>query len=243
MNIGSRIIFLLFLTLSAFSICSCIGQNKSKMNETEKRIKMVRDQIEWRGINNRTVLNAMKAVPRHEFVPEPYKKYAYEDSPLPIGQDQTISQPYIVAFMTDVLDLKPDDKVLEIGTGSGYQAAVLAEICDTVYTIEIFESLANRAKETLKKLHYKNVFVKHGDGYQGWKEHAPYDAIIVTCAPEEVPQALEEQLKEGGKMVIPVGEKYNQELYLLTKKDSKLKKRAILPVRFVPMIDEDGKVY
>lgn len=213
------------------------------MNETEKRMKMVRDQIEWRGVNNKAVVNAMKAVPRHEFVPEPYKKYAYEDSPLPIGDDQTISQPYIVAFMTDALDLKSSDKILEVGTGSGYQAAVLAEICDSVYTIEIYESLADRAMGTLKKLHYKNVFVKHGDGYQGWKEHAPYDAIIVTCAPEKVPHALKDQLKEGGKMVIPVGQKYSQKLYLFTKKDNKLKKRAILPVRFVPMIDEDGKVY
>ncbi len=221
----------------------CNAQKSTDMTTEAQRDKMVRDQIEWRGINNQKVLDAMRTVPREAFVPEAYKKFAYNDSPLPIGEEQTISQPYIVAFMTEALDLDHDDKVLEIGTGSGYQAAVLAEICDTVYTIEIFKSLAESAKTALKKKGYENVIVKNGDGHQGWPEHAPFDAIIVTCAPTNIPTPLKEQLAEGGRMIIPAGRSYRQELYLLVKKNGKIRQQAVLPVRFVPMIDEEGKTY
>ncbi len=231
-------LFSIFIILT-----NCNAQERNNMSYEDEREIMVRDQIEWRGVDNKNVLNAMKQVPRHVFVPNPYKPYAYDDTPLPIGEGQTISQPYIVAYMTEILDLKSTDKVLEIGTGSGYQAAVLAEICDSVYTIEIYKSLAERAGKILKKLGYDNVFVKHGDGYKGWPEHAPFDAIIVTCAPRDVPEELEEQLKENGRMIIPVGKKYTQQLYLLKKKDGKIREHAVLPVRFVPMIDKDGDVY
>ena len=160
---------------------------------------------------------------------------AYADYPLPIGQGQTISQPYIVAFMTEQLEPKPTDRVLEIGTGSGYQAAVLAEMVAEVYTIEIIEELAQRAAADLKRLGYTNVNVRAGDGYQGWAEAAPFDAIIVTCAPEHVPQPLIDQLKEGGRMIIPIGRAWNQELVLLRKRGGKLEQHAVLPVSFVPM--------
>ena len=166
---------------------------------------------------------------------------AYEDGPLPIGYDQTISQPYIVAFMTEQLRLKPSDHVLEIGSGSGYQAAILAELVAEVYTIEIVEPLAKSAEATLQRLGYRNVHVKMGDGYKGWPEEAPFDAIIVTCAPEKVPQPLVDQLKDGGRMVIPVGEQFAQQLYLLEKKSGQLKESATLPVRFVPMQRESRK--
>ena len=204
---------------------------------------MVRNQIECRGINDKIVLTAMLNVPRQKCVNELYIEYAYEDTPLPIGEDQTISQPYIVAFMTDILDLKKSDKVLEIGTGSGYQAAVLSEICDTVYTIEIFESLGLKAEKLLKEIGYTNIKVKIGDGYEGWKEYSPFDAIIVTCSPKHIPIALKEQLAEGGRMIIPVGKKHTQELILMKKKNGKIKQHAILPVRFVPMINEFGDEY
>ena len=160
---------------------------------------------------------------------------------LPIGYGQTISQPFIVAFMTEQLQLKRDDRVLEIGTGSGYQAAILAELVAEVYTIEIIEPLAKNAEATLQRLGYKNVHVKAGDGYKGWPEHAPFDAVIVTCAPDHVPQPLVDQLKEGGRMIIPVGGFGDQELYLLEKKNGQLEKRAVLPVRFVPMTGEAAK--
>jgi protein-L-isoaspartate(D-aspartate) O-methyltransferase len=163
---------------------------------------------------------------------------AYKDGPLPIGYDQTISQPYIVAFMTEQLRPKPGDRILEIGSGSGYQAAILAELVADVYTIDIIEPLAKSAEATLQRLGYKNVHIKVGDGYKGWPEEAPFDAIIVTCAPEKVPQPLVDQLKEGGRMVIPVGERFAQQLYLLEKKNGQLKESATLPVRFVPMLRE-----
>jgi protein-L-isoaspartate(D-aspartate) O-methyltransferase len=204
------------------------------------RKRMVREQLSspGRGITNSRVLAAMDKVPRHEFVPERLRSLAYDDGPLPIGHGQTISQPYIVAFMTERLEPKPGDRVLEIGTGSGYQAAVLAELVAEVYTIEIIEPLAKRAEADLKRLSYTNVHVRAGDGYKGWPEAAPFDAIIVTCAPEKVPQPLIDQLKDGGRMIIPVGELDNQELVLLTKKGNQLEKRAVLPVRFVPMTGE-----
>ena len=201
------------------------------------RLSMVEDQIERRGVNNENVLEAMREVPRHEFVPDHLKKYAYADEPLPIGEDQTISQPYIVAYMTEYLQLGGGDKVLEIGTGSGYQAAVLAEIVDTVYTIEIVEVLAKQAEKTLDRLGYENVLVKRGDGYAGWPEHAPYDAIIITAAPTKIPQPLLEQLKIGGIMILPLGD-YSQELVLIEKNLKGFEQKTLLPVRFVPMTGE-----
>jgi protein-L-isoaspartate(D-aspartate) O-methyltransferase len=204
------------------------------------RRSMVAEQLAGPGrhITNKLVLAAMDKVPRHEFVPKSWRASAYDDRPLPIGHGQTISQPYIVAFMTEKLEPKPTDRVLEIGTGSGYQAAVLAELTAEVYSIEIIPELANRAGGTLRTLGYTNVHVRASDGYQGWPEAAPFDAIIVTCAPEKVPQPLIDQLKDGGRMVIPVGPQGNQEIVLLWKHDGKLERRAILPVRFVPMTGE-----
>jgi protein-L-isoaspartate(D-aspartate) O-methyltransferase len=206
------------------------------------RERMVVDQIEARGVRNAGVLAAMRKVPRHLFVPDRLRNRAYGDHPLPIGEGQTISQPYIVALMTETIRPDPVMKVLEIGTGSGYQAAVLAELCKSVYTIEIVESLGRRAGQILSGL-YGNVHVRIGDGYQGWPEVAPFDAIIVTCAPTDVPRPLADQLKEGGRMVIPVGKAGAQELVVLTKKDGRLERQAIIPVRFVPMVDRRGKTY
>ena len=197
---------------------------------------MVQQQLVARGINNERVLAAMGKVPREEFVPLDLRTETYEDGPLPIGHGQTISQPYIVAFMTQQLQPKPSDRVLEIGTGSGYQAAILAELVSDVYTIEIVQPLAKTAEATLQRLGYKNVHIKMGDGYKGWPEEAPFDAIIVTCAPDKVPQPLVDQLKDDGRMVIPVGERFAQELYLLEKKNGQLKESVTLPVRFVPMM-------
>ncbi len=204
---------------------------------TAARHRMVAEQLSppGRDITNSRVLEAMRRVPRHEFVPKPLRSQAYEDRPLSIGHDQTISQPYIVAFMTEQLDPKPSDRVLEVGTGCGYQAAVLAELVAEVYTIEIVAELAERAAAELKRLRYTNVYLRPGDGYRGWADKAPFDAIIVTCAPEEVPQPLIEQLKEGGRMMIPVGRAYKQDLLLLRKLRGKLEQRAVLPVSFVPM--------
>lgn len=195
-----------------------------------------------RGVADERVLATMAKVRREEFVPEAMRPASYTDGPLPIGHDQTISQPYIVAFMTEQLRPSSKDRVLEIGTGSGYQAAILAELVAEVCTIEIIEPLAKNAEATLARLGYKNVHVKAGDGYKGWPERAPFDAIIVTCAPNRVPQPLSDQLKEGGRMIIPVGEHLmDQELYLLEKKNGKVEQRAVLPVRFVPMTGEAGK--
>jgi protein-L-isoaspartate(D-aspartate) O-methyltransferase len=207
------------------------------------RNHMVDEQLARRGITSVPVLDAMRKVERHKFVPSAVAADAYGDFPLPIGEGQTISQPYIVAFMTEALNLKSTDRVLEIGTGSGYQAAILAEICKEVYTIEIFESLGERAAGLLKSLGYKNIFVRVGDGYEGWPEGAPFDAIMVTCSPSKVPQPLQDQLKEGGRMIIPVGDAYTQELVLITKEKGKLKQQSRLPVRFVPMRDSRGKRY
>ena len=199
---------------------------------------MVQQQLMARGINDARVLAAMAKVPREEFVPRESRAVSYEDGPMPIGHGQTISQPYIVAFMTEQLRPKPSDRVLEVGTGSGYQAAILAGLVKDVYTIEIIEPLAKDAEATLRRLGYKNVHVRVGDGYRGWPEHAPFDAITVTCAPDHAPQPLIDQLKEGGRMIIPVGGFGNQELYLLEKKNGQLQRQSVLPVRFVPMAGE-----
>lgn len=209
----------------------------------EQRLKMVKTQIEARGVTDRKVIAAFQKVERHRFVLPEYSRQAYNDHPLPIEEGQTISQPYIVAFMTEVLQLKPSDKVLEIGTGSGYQAAILAEICDSVFTIEIFEKLGKKAKNIFAELGYSNIQTKIGDGYLGWPEHAPFDAIIVTCSPTHVPQPLKDQLSEGGRMIIPIGKYPVQNLILLEKKKGKIREKEVLPVRFVPMISEKGEKY
>ncbi|PPK99365.1 protein-L-isoaspartate(D-aspartate) O-methyltransferase [Parapedobacter indicus] len=199
------------------------------------RNSMVRTQLETRGINHSATLEAMRKVERHLFVPATYQKYAYDDGPLPIGYHQTISQPYIVAYMTQLLAPKAGDRVLEIGTGSGYQAAILAEIVKEVYTIEIVNELGERTKKLLDKLGYDNVHVIIGDGHKGLHTKAPFDAIIVTAAPEEIPQPLIDQLKDGGRMVIPVGpEASTQTLMLIEKRDGGITKTNLTPVRFVP---------
>ncbi len=200
--------------------------------------RMVIDQIEARGVKDEAVLAAMREVDRAEFVPEAVKRDAYRDGPLPIGFDQTISQPYIVAFMTEALMLGPDSRVLEIGTGSGYQAAILAEIAAEVYTIEIVPELGERAEETLNRLGYDNINVLVGDGYQGWPDAAPFDAIIVTCAPDHVPPALLEQLTDGGRLVIPVDSGYPASLNRYTRNGDDYEKEELLPVMFVPMTGE-----
>ncbi|HNZ37785.1 MAG TPA: protein-L-isoaspartate(D-aspartate) O-methyltransferase, partial [Candidatus Marinimicrobia bacterium] len=222
---GSRIKTLLFL-LSLLVILA-MAKNPQDPDYYQLRQKMVNEQIIARGVRAESVIKAMQKVERHLFVPEQYRNFAYSDRPLPIGEGQTISQPYIVALMTELLDLKKSDKVLEIGTGSGYQAAILAEICDSVYTIEIISSLGKQAQALLRELGYYNIHCKIGDGYLGWPEHAPYDGIIVTCAPSKIPQPLKEQLAEGGRMVIPVGATYTQELVLVTKTKGKLIQKSV----------------
>jgi len=204
------------------------------------RRRMVKEQLEARDIRSARVLDAMRKVPRHLFVPEPQRGEAYGDWPVPIGHDQTISQPYIVAFMTQALDLAPGHRVLEVGTGSGYQAAVLGELAKDVYTIEILPPLADRARETLSALGYRNVHVRTGNGYFGWAEFAPYDRIMVTAAPDEVPSALLEQLRVGGLMAIPVGT-VMQELRILRRTATGVETLSTLPVRFVPMTGRPGR--
>lgn len=201
----------------------------------KERERMVEVQIEARGVKDKRILSAMKKVPRHLFVPENMRPYSYQDEPLLIGEGQTISQPYIVAYMSEALRLVGSEAVLEVGTGSGYQAAILAEVAKDVFSVELLETLSLRAQEILRDLGYENIHFKIGDGTLGWKEYAPYDAIIVTAAPAQVPQALQEQLKVGGRMVIPVGSAF-QELVLITREKRKFKKRKLLPVRFVPLI-------
>ena len=203
-----------------------------------ERKRMVDVDLRGRNVTDSSVLAAMLKVPRHEFVTESYKNQAYADFPLPIGKDQTISQPYIVALMTQSALLKPSDRVLEIGTGSGYQAAVLAELVKEVYTIEIIEPLANDARSDLKRLGYENVKVKHGDGYQGWQEFAPFDAILLTAATPEIPPPLIAQLKDGGRMVLPLEGMLFQNLVRITKMKDQLKRETITGVRFVPMTGE-----
>ncbi len=223
----NRLIIILFL-IFAFGF-------QEKTDYKAAREKMVNNQIKARGIQNRLTLAAMQTVPRHKFVPEKLLSSAYFDSPLPIGYGQTISQPYIVAFMTETIKPKKDFKVLEIGTGSGYQAAILANIVDSVFTIEIVEALYDQAKIRLNELNYHNIFVKNADGYYGWEEKDPFDAIVVTAAAEFVPPPLIAQLKDGGKMIIPVGTPFiTQQLLLIEKKEQKIKTKNLMFVRFVP---------
>lgn len=220
---------------------SAMGDTNSVLDESSfarQRKRMVKEQIAYRGVKDKRVLEAMESVPRHVFIPEETRSYSYYDQPVPIGFGQTISQPYIVAFMTELLQAGSDDVVLEVGTGSGYQAAILAGLVKRVYTIEIVNDLGKEAQKRLKTLGYDNVEVMIGDGYKGWPEHAPFDAIIVTAAAEHIPQPLIDQLKPGGRMVIPVGGVYAvQDLMLITKDaSSKVIKESIIPVRFVPLL-------
>lgn len=234
-------LFVFLATLGGMTSCSINSLPSSQDNHQpdydKARESMVRNQLmaPGRGITNQAVIAAMRKVPRHEFVPLEYQSQAYSDHPLSIGHQQTISQPFIVAFMTEKLSPRKSDRVLEIGTGSGYQAAVLAELVAEVYTIEIVAPLGHQAETTLRKLGYQNIKVKIGDGNLGWSEFAPFDSIIVTCAPDHVPPALISQLKEGGLMIVPVEENHDQYLYLLRKTGETLQKSAVLPVRFVPM--------
>ena len=230
-----------YLVVILLAASGCQKQPALTSEFAGERQKMVEQQLKPRGVRDERVLTAMGKAPREEFVPENLRAQAYSDSALPIGHDQTISQPFIVAFMTEQLRLQSNDRVLEVGTGSGYQTAVLAELVKNVYTIEIIEPLAKEASARLARLGYSNAHVKTGDGFQGWPEVAPFDAIIVTCAPDKIPPPLTQQLKDGGRMIVPVGTGIDQQLFLLEKKNGQLAQTAILPVRFVPMIGEAAK--
>lgn len=229
------------LVLAAALNALCVGpiwtQGTTDDLAATARHHMVTEQLAARDIVDPLVLEAMEDIPRHEFVPASLRAAAYEDQPLPIGQGQTISQPYIVAFMTQALELTAEDRVLEIGTGSGYQSAVLARLVEHLYTIEIIPSLGDSAGALLRRLGYDNVTLRIGDGYKGWPLEAPFDAIIVTAAPDHVPEALVQQLAEGGRMVVPVGDQ-NQQLLRLTKREGDVHSESLLPVRFVPMTGE-----
>jgi protein-L-isoaspartate(D-aspartate) O-methyltransferase len=233
---GLNLVMPLFLIIFLFILpckLTLMAQNFENL-----RNKMVEEQLKTRKIKSEAVLEAMRTVPRHLFVPKNLQSYAYNDSPLPIGLEQTISQPYIVAFMTEQLEPIPGMKILEIGTGSGYQAAILAYLGCEVYTIELLEELAVSAKKTLNDLNFNNVKVKCGNGYLGWTEAAPFDAIIITAAPDKIPEKLIEQLKEGGKMIVPVGAvRALQSLKLITKKNKRIIEKDLLPVMFVPMVE------
>ena len=233
-------IFVLLFVLTQYTDGKWVPDSNPKGDFKVMREKMVESQIKARGVKDPRVLSALLKVERHRFVPEKYLDSAYSDQPLPIGEGQTISQPYIVALMTELLELKGNERVLEIGTGSGYQAAILAELAKEVYTIEIIEPLASRAREKLSELGYQNVKVKAGDGYLGWPEAAPFDAIIVTAAPDHIPKPLIEQLKEGGRMVLPLGV-YTQELKKIVKRSGKMETIDVIPVLFVPMTGEGVK--
>ena len=223
--------------------CCCAASSATQESFEQLRQTMVERQLVSRGIADRRVLNALRRVPRHLFVPEEFRRLAYEDHPLPIGLEQTISQPYIVALMTELARVANDHTVLEIGTGSGYQAAVLSVLAKRVYTIEYLAPLGEAARKRLAELGYNNVDVKIGDGYQGWPERQPFDAILVTAASEEVPQALIEQLKPGGRLVIPVGRQADTQMLQVLEKDSggKITRRNTIPVRFVPLVKGQEK--
>jgi protein-L-isoaspartate(D-aspartate) O-methyltransferase len=244
----SQKMWIRLLLLGSILFLACESNKKVKTLQVNlpqdqyevKRNEMVQQQILARDIQDKNVISAMRSVPRHEFVSTNYMDLAYQDSPLPIGYEQTISQPYIVAYMTEMLKLTENDTVLEIGTGSGYQAAVLAEVVSQVFSIEIIDELGEKAAKTLEKLGFNNIIVKLGDGYKGWPENAPFDAIILTAAPPKIPNPILEQLKDGGRLIAPVGNEF-QELILITKKGKKLKRKRLIPVRFVPMTGEAQK--
>lgn len=238
---GCKIVVSRALVAGVLLTSGCRAETPNDSALAKMRHRMVREQIVARGISDKQVIAAMEKVPRHLFVDSKYLSRAYDDHPLPIEADQTISQPYIVALMTESLKLDSTKKVLEIGTGSGYQAAILAEIAKEVYSIEIVDTLARLANARLKKQGYTNIRIRSGDGYLGWPEAAPFDGIIVTCAPPEIPQALVDQLSDdGGRMVVPVGVSW-QELILIVKDGGKITKRSIAPVQFVPMIEGKKK--
>jgi protein-L-isoaspartate(D-aspartate) O-methyltransferase len=228
-------IFALGLAIAAGLSTSTASQAQPLREWRKLADEMVDKEVVAAGVTNDRVIQAARDTPRHEFVPANQRPYAYFDMALPIGDAQTISPPFIVAYMTQEIDPQPTDRVLEIGTGSGYQAAILSPLVSEVYSIEIVDSLSRRATRTLKRLDYKNVFTRSGDGYKGWPEAAPFDKIIVTCSPEKVPQPLVDQLRDGGLMIVPVGERYQQTLYLMRKADGKLKSEALRPTLFVPM--------
>jgi protein-L-isoaspartate(D-aspartate) O-methyltransferase len=241
----SRTIYYLIVIYVLFLNCSGTTR-KEDMSKQEswwvsRAEKMVETQIVSRGVRDPDVIRVMKETPRHLFVPERLRDQAYGDHPLPIGSGQTISQPYIVAIMTEYLELTGTEKVLEIGTGSGYQAAILSRLADTCYSIEVVKELAEEAGEKLAELGYLNVVVKWGDGYKGWPEHAPFDRIIITAAPETVPEQLVSQLAVNGRMVLPVGTNF-QELILITRNRKGIQRRNIIPVRFVPMIHPEEPI-
>jgi protein-L-isoaspartate(D-aspartate) O-methyltransferase len=239
---------LLSILLAVSAMMTCVSaeevtqrgsaDNRTNDNRVAERERMVETQIRARGVADERVLAAMRRVPRHLFVPPEHQARAYDDSPLPIGFDQTISQPYIVGYMSEVLDTKPTDRVLEIGTGSGYQAAILSVLVGDVYSIEIVEPLAIRARDTMAALGYANVQVRHGNGYLGWPEAAPFDKIIVTAAPPEVPRALIDQLASGGMMVVPVG-RGEQTMTIVRKTTGGVTMTETIPVRFVPMVGKE----
>jgi len=233
-----RVVILVFLIGGG---APALVRAQSRQAFIDARERMVQEEIVAAGVKNPRVIRAMRETPRHEFVALNQRKYAYFDMALPIGEGQTISPPFVVAYMTEALDPQLRDRVLEIGTGSGYQAAVLSGLVKEVYSIEIVESLGHRAAKTLQRLRYNNVHVKVGDGYEGWPEHAPFDKIIVTCSPEKVPPALVEQLAEGGRMIIPTGERYQQTNYLMKKVNGKMVSEALRPTLFVPMTGEAEK--
>lgn len=231
---GCRLLTAIALSLGAVAIASPVQPGDDSGQQARRR--MVERQIEARGIRDRAVLEAMLSVPRHLFVAPDARLHAYEDRPLPVGQGQTISQPYIVGYMTEALRTAPEHDVLEIGTGSGYQAAVLSRLVRRVYTIEIVPELADRARRTLQELGYRNVQVRTGNGYAGWPEHAPFQRIIVTAAPPEIPSVLVDQLAVGGVMVVPVGRGF-QEMTIVTRTDKGVAQQRTIPVRFVPMVE------
>ncbi len=226
------------MALAGLFFLPCITSAQSLRDWKRLAGEMVDKEIVAAGVTNKRVVRAMRDTPRHEFVPANQRQFAYYDMALPIGNSQTISPPFIVASMTEAIDPQPGDRVLEIGTGSGYQAAILSPLVRDVYTIEIVEPLSRRATRTLKRLRYDNVHTRAGDGYLGWPEVAPFDKIIVTCSPEKVPQPLVDQLRDDGLMIIPVGERYQQTLYLMRKVDGELKSEALRPTLFVPMTGE-----
>jgi protein-L-isoaspartate(D-aspartate) O-methyltransferase len=226
------------LALQAYAPSEALAESFAEL-----RRQMVQYQLKGRDISDARVLKAMSIVPRHRFVPEKLQKMAYQDTPLPIGHGQTISQPYIVALMSQLLAVKPGQRILEIGTGSGYQAAVLAEMGASVYSIEIVPELGRQAQKTIEPLGYETIHLKIGDGYQGWPRHAPFDGIIVTCAPTRIPVPLKTQLAEAGRMVIPVGPRHHQQLVMLTKEHGEIRQQKVVDVRFVPMVDASGRTY
>ncbi len=237
-----NIMRLIIKVILSLTFLSCQSQENAVEDWQLKAEVMVKEQIEKRGIKDKSVLEAVRNTPRHKFVPAKYADKAYIDGPLPIGHGQTISQPYVVALMSELMQLKGEEKVLEIGTGSGYQAAILSQLASQVFTIEIVQNLVDRSKPLLNQLGYKNITVRHGDGYEGWEEEAPFDAIMVTASPETIPEKLLQQLKVGGRLVLPVGKRF-QKLKVITKNENGVvSEKTITSVRFVPMVHPEDTI-